>query len=359
MKRDIIIVALCALLMAGCGASSTVAESGSAVTEAEEENTAAEAEAEEETDIAEKPENAEEEPDAEPVTEEAETATESKDEMIKELTDKVAAAAKVSSEEVKYGLVEDFDKDGSFEGFFFTGGSPDEEFFNACDGTVWFASDREAKELYSGSIYTEKDEMFRIMDCMDRKFILFDEAYTTSLVSFVYYVDGSVAKESVISRIGDIDKKADPENLILTLSAYDSSLSYEEGDDPGLGWSGHTWKPYYYFYDEGSGDFREYGGTKISEAELADIVGFDLVKEISDAGFKTDDIFRRKNGIINVNYSRTEKSDIMTDIEYHNVTYNEKTGSFFDVWDAGEKTWQNSDYGGIYAEALSPDIASF
>ena len=55
------------------------------------------------------------------------------------------------------------------------------------------------------------------------------------------------------------------------------------------------------------------------------------------------------NGIINVDYSKTVKNeDCSLDTEYRNVTYNEKTGMFYDAWGTGEYTWQGSDMGGTY-----------
>lgn len=39
--------------------------------------------------------------------------------------------------------------------------------------------------------------------------------------------------------------------------------------------------------------------------------------------------------------------------ECKNVTYNEKTVSFVDVWGDGENTWQGSDFGGTYEEAIT------
>ncbi len=63
--------------------------------------------------------------------------------------------------------------------------------------------------------------------------------------------------------------------------------------------------------------------------------------------------------IININYSSEEKDDVSVTVTYMNATYDEKTGEFADVWNSGEKNWQDSDYGGKYFDALTPDIAVY
>lgn len=59
-------------------------------------------------------------------------------------------------------------------------------------------------------------------------------------------------------------------------------------------------------------------------------------------------------GIISINYSLiTDYGNGSYSIEYHNVTYNKNTEEFVDVWGEGEKTWQASDFGGIYLDSIS------
>ena len=107
------------------------------------------------------------------------------------------------------------------------------------------------------------------------------------------------------------------------MSAYDSGVDYEEGKEEEALYTGHTWKNYYFFYDKKSGDFKEYVGKEISEDELEAACGFDLAAEIREAGYQVDVVFKRENGIINVNYSKTERGDVGSVYkEFHNVTYN-------------------------------------
>ena len=103
-----------------------------------------------------------------------------------------------------------------------------------------------------------------------------------------------------------------------------------------------------------SGDFKEYVGKTISESDLLDSCGFDLASEIRSAGYEVDEIFKRDNGIINVNYSQTTlEEDNTVWVEYHNATYNEETGQFVDVFESGNLTWQDSDFQGTYVSAIT------
>lgn len=140
----------------------------------------------------------------------------------------------------------------------------------------------------------------------------------------------------------------------ISLSAYDAYLEYEKDDiDSGI-YTGHTYKNYYFYYDNQSGDFKEYVGKTISESDLLDSCGFDLASEIRSAGYEVDEIFKRDNGIINVNYSQTTlEEDNTVWVEYHNATYNEETGQFVDVFESGNLTWQDSDFQGTYVNAIT------
>ena len=62
-----------------------------------------------------------------------------------------------------------------------------------------------------------------------------------------------------------------------------------------------------FYYDAEKMDFMEYGATEITADELKDIVGFDLAAEIEAEGYQVDNILKRGNGIVNVNYSKEEK----------------------------------------------------
>jgi hypothetical protein len=64
-------------------------------------------------------------------------------------------------------------------------------------------------------------------------------------------------------------------------------------------------------------------------------------------------MYKRPNGIINVNYALVTKDSGNVSEEYMNASYNAKTKVFVDVWGDGDNTWQASDFGGKYLPAIS------
>jgi hypothetical protein len=270
------------------------------------------------------------------------------------ILDNVASTTGAASGDIRYNCIDDFDGDGTFEGFVFAGSEPDD--MNWCEGTVHFASSDQCDEVFKGTLYyNDNESVFRYMDCGSRRFALFNEAYVTALVSHIYYVDGNKPVESAISGIGDFYVGGDPTEINMTLSAYDNFCDFTEGDESSYMWTGHTWKPYYFHYDESSKDYKEYGAVSISEDELAEIVGTDLASEIKAEGYQVDNIYKRENGLVNVNYSKVVNNDDGTlSVTYKNATYDEKAGKYADPWGEGGGTWQESDYGGIYEISVKP-----
>lgn len=188
----------------------------------------------------------------------------------------------------------------------------------------------------------------------DKTFAMFNQAFTTASVSYIYYVEDGELQESAVSGIGAFFEPDYVDDYCISYSEYDNFYDYEEDDPEGGIYTGHTWKHYYFYYDENTGDFEEYDGSIITQKELQKEIGFDLAGEIEDEGYDVDTIFIRDNGIININYSLiTDYGNGSYSIEYHNVTYNKNTEEFVDVWGEGEKTWQASDFGGIYLDSIS------
>jgi hypothetical protein len=393
MKKKTLSILLltCTLTAAVTGCSSKKAEAGESqvVVNASEANTvkAEETEKAEETVKAEEPEITEDTVDTDKIDEEKtedikiaedteqieETETplsaapEEKsisepisEEKMEEFFDKVITETGSAYEDILCCSLNDFDGNGTYEGLVYVGKGPDDE-LGWCDGKVYFVNDDICREVYSGTLAMNDDgNVFWVMDAGNRYFVAFDEAYVTAQLTYVYYIDGDQLVESNISKLGDLYPGADIENIAMTYSAYDGYLNYVEGDESSYMWTGHTWKPYYFYYDSEKKDFMEYGGTDITEEELEKIVGFDLAGKIKGSGYRVDRILRRKNGIVNVNYSSEEQlMDGTTDITYKNANFDEKTGEFVDAWGTGGTTWQDSDFGGIYNDAMLSDIAVY
>ena len=284
---------------------------------------------------------------------EAENAGDTEDRLLKILIDKTGA----DREDVKFSTYDDFDRDGNPECFALIGElSDDEEDMFGGTGEIWFVSEKECKKVMDEFSFALRDgELFRIFECKNRKFVAFDEAYVTSLLTYIYYVEDSQPEMSDISRLGNMSVDRASGDYIVVQDSYDNSETYETGEEDDATWTGHTWKPYYFYYDEKTGDFAEYKCRNINKARLADICGFDLCEEIEHEGFVINDIFLRDNGIVNVNYSEKEVEGSSVWVTHKNANYNLNQKKFVDAWGDGENTWQASDYGGIYKPSLTSE----
>lgn len=273
-------------------------------------------------------------------------------EVEKKYTDKVIQASGADSAEIRDSIVQDFDKNGTVEAFIFVGGEPDE--MGAAQGKLYFVNDEKCEVVKeSGSFFCGEEGMMWLHEVEDKVFVEVADAYVTSTVSYIYYVENDSFKESAVSGLGSFFEPGYVDDYCISLSSYDAFLDYEDGKESEGMYTGHTWKNYYFYYDKEAGDFAEYKGMAISVEDLDKACGFPLSEEITAEGYEIGDIYRRDNGIINANYSRTSKYEGMVSVEYRNVTYNEKTASFVDVWGDGENTWQGSDFGGTYEEAIT------
>ena len=360
-----LVIALAAGVLSGCASKKVGTEqiseninSEPAIISTETEKTEDSQEADTGTEILEEESFEEEVPKS--AAPESESVNKSaSDEEMDGLLKTLISATKADPEDARCCAIDDYDGDGDTEGFIYVGSGPDDE-FGWCEGMVYFVTGEKCEKVFEGTLAELDGNVFKIIDAVDRKFLLFDEAYVTALVTYVYYVDGENLLESNISRFGDINSDTDLQNIKMAFSTYDGFCNYEKGKESSAEWTGHTWKPYYFYYDKDKKDFMEYGGSEITREELQDIVGFDLASEIEAEGYQIDKILRRKNGIVNVNYSKQEELENGTiDVTYKNVTFDENEGAFADVWDSGEKTWQNSDFGGIYMNALNPEMAVY
>lgn len=278
--------------------------------------------------------------------------SDSKDEVsIEEITEKfideVASEADSDKEEVRYYLVDDFDDDGAYEGFMFVGGEEDPD-WGSCDGTVWFVNESGCEKIHDefSFLVGENENIFSILQEEDRNFVVFRDLYATADVSNIYYVDGEKCIESRVSYLGSSYVGKEKGDLNITVSEYDMYCDFEGDAEEGT-WTGHTWKPYYFYYSSETGDFEEYGAVEISEDELSKLIENDPIIEIKEEGYAIDQIIKRDNGVININYHmETEGSG--RNYEYKNATYDLNTGLYVNVWGDGEAGVFDSDYGGIY-----------
>ncbi|WP_408071771.1 hypothetical protein [Butyrivibrio sp. JL13D10] len=261
---------------------------------------------------------------------------------------KVASAANADPKDVRYHLVGDFDEDGKTEGFFYVGKEADLD-FGACDGTIWFVNENGCKKLHDDFEFGLKgDNIFSVLNCTNKKFVAFDDVYVTSRVTNLYYVDGDECLESKVSRMGHAEIDKNTGDLIVTFDGYDNYCDYEADSEEPM-WTGHTWKPYCYYYDENSCDFNLYGAKQITAEELKEICGIDAVAELESNGYEVTEIIKCDNGMVYVNYKQTtENADGSKSICYNNSVYDSRIGDFVDVWGDGQKGLLESNYGGTF-----------
>ena len=268
------------------------------------------------------------------------------------LMNKAALEAGASGDDAITYLIADYDGDGSAEGFVYVGENADE--YSECYGTVYYVDDDECDVVKNGYFSgADANDIFKEYTVEDRVFICLEESYTTSVNSLIYYIEDGTYKESCISGLGYFYENTDIDGYCITYNVYDYFYDYEAGHESEGVFTGHTYKDYYFYYDQKSGDFKEYVGTLISEKDLAKACGFDLAAQIKSEGYEIGDIYKRDNGIINVNYSKTTQNDDGSGtIEYHNATFDENTQKFV-PYEGSDETWQGSDSGGTYDDSIT------
>lgn len=300
------------------------------------------------------------------------SSEEADDETSEEVFDEEAALKAILSKselqrkEKTISFVDDFDGDGQKEGFFYIGDEYDGD-YNEFYGEIWFANE-DGYALVNNQfsyVVTDEQSVFDLYTFGDKKFIVFNMSYTTEAVGRMFYIEKSSYVETAISGVGYIFTRqtaTTPNEICVSKGMYDRFVEISSDESMNGTVTGHTWKNYYFFYDEESGDFKEFGGVEISREEVNTIVGFDVCTEIEDYGGEISTIYKRGNGVVNINYSITvmyEDDDGEGYVEYRNVNYDMETGEFIVGFNEDEEPWFCSDFGGTYDAALIPEIAVF
>jgi hypothetical protein len=135
--------------------------------------------------------------------------------------------------------------------------------------------------------------------------------------------------------------------MIIIHSTFDN-ITFGEGHINGA----HTWKPYYFYYDNG---FHEYGGTGISLDELLSYENADsFIGQIKNEGGEITNILKRANGIININYTVYDP-DAKLKWNY-NITISEADGKVSLNNKSLREPAMNE---GVYLPAMVPGIAVY
>ena len=259
-------------------------------------------------------------------------------------------------------IPDDFDNDGRKEAFAFVGHLTDEGSNSTWDGIPYFISNNIIQKLSSDTRYGYNvDKDYYIKNCREiemgkNKAVVFTLYYTSNSVDEIYGVkNGTLIQYEIPDTKGGLRVT---ENFItLSVSSFDA-LWEEISDNK----SGHTWKNYYFFWNDGINNFSEYGGTEISLEQLSRLKDVsNLIKEYVDNGYSIYNILYRANGIININFEKIEPPEINYSSNresishfYENVTlhikYDTKTLHPEEILDRNA---------GIYLSAINPTIAVY
>lgn len=239
--------------------------------------------------------------------------------------------------EIVFWSYGDYDLDGNSEAFAFAGTKPDE--YNASRGSLWFVSIHGAVELVSDAVYDEIAS-FTVADNTKYVYAQLSQALNRTVV---LGVKNGKPYETPVSNIGiQFTPSNNYSEFTLVHSVYDIT---EDGEGHPFG--GHSYKPYYFYYEN---DFHEYGGTEISLDELKKYAGADkALAEIEAEEGVVRTIYKRKNGIINITYAVKDKDALQEIYHFYNINLKLENNAV----EMLEK------HAGKYLPALIPEIATY
>ena len=188
---------------------------------------------------------------------------------------------------------DDFDNDGNKELFAAVG-------TEGRGTTLWFSSEKETVNFpILGYVYCDEwdnPEGICTINSEQKIFVVETGAGGSGSSSACFYVNNGIAIPA--QKSGENLRQTAGTEFTINPSAFDATV-YD-----GLE-SGHTYKRYYLHWN--GTNFEEYAGHEISKEELLQYEGgSDAVRQAESEGYSIGTIFRRDNGIINVNlYSET------------------------------------------------------
>ncbi len=247
--------------------------------------------------------------------------------------------------------VADFDADGVQEAFSVVGEVVNEwgeDKYEVYPASVYFVSKNKVETVLKNVALVTCGQSQNMLDVGQKRFFLVSKYATTGGPTYIFGVSGGKWYEAkYISQAGlDIAKIPGSNDFTVTDSDYDANYA------PSHGYTGHTWKPYYFYWNNG---FKEYGAIEITEAELLGCNGAqEILDSIEGSGYKIDNILYRGNGIININYSVSGSFSNAT-LRLNGNAVSLLTTAF----EAADSPLEKSNYGGSYKPAMIPDIATY
>ncbi|MCI8430548.1 MAG: tetratricopeptide repeat protein [Lachnospiraceae bacterium] len=239
---------------------------------------------------------------------------------------------------------DDYDGNGTYEAFALSG-SVDNEYEDVYEGNLYFVDQQGIQELLEWDAYVQGTES--IMNFGTEKYFVIGKYFATGNLSYIWGVKDKTVFQPELSGKGMSVRQTGENTLTVICDTYDG-----EYDETGDMYLGHTWKPYYLYWD---GDFKEYGGISITEEQLmACRGGQDILDQIHALGGEITDIFWRQNGIININYNigpKRENATLLREGDRVRLQRAYGEGEIEDIRD--------SSFEGSYVEAFIPTIATY
>ena len=239
----------------------------------------------------------------------------------------------------------DFDGDGKAEAFCATGSRSDYQHLELEGGdsmgvTLWFVTENGAERITEDE-YVVYDGP-HLLDLGDVKFYTIELSYGEVSYSHIYGVkDGEWYEDEFSGKVSSIKQTGGNSFIGIDEGSYDAFYD-ENGNEAG----GHTFKPYYFYYD---GGFKEYGGIEITREEFLQLDGADaILYSLDGSGAEIRNIiYRGGAGVIIINTSTPDPKDGWT--ENHSVT----------VAISGRSVERIDSYIGVIEPAMYPELAMF
>lgn len=245
---------------------------------------------------------------------------------------------------------DDFDRNGTYEAFLFAGEEIEEEYEHSYTGSMWY-TDGNMIEKVGDSVTDAWWSVDGYINCENRSYAFANEYFATGALSLVWSVYDGKPKTCEISDLGDVAVDDDGA-ITIVHSTYDATYDMEMGT-----LLGHSWKPYYYYYDAAADCIKEYGGAYLNKDKINEYCGFDLVSEIETEEREIINALYRENGLLHVNYITRGEYEI----GFGNATYDCLKKEYVPYWTGTQdaEAWKVSANDGIYLPSRGTEYVSF
>lgn len=236
---------------------------------------------------------------------------------------------------------DDYDRDGKCEAFIICGDSYDVYGGVEYRGALYFAGADCCTLLRDTEDYLMIDGKMKLGP--DRKYLFFHTDYWFSATrSELWTVEDGKPVESEFSQIGCVVYRGG-NDFEIWMDTFDHF--YEPVDDLWI-WTGHTYKPYFYYYNYSSDRIEAYGGETISGEAFKELSGTNFIEEIEAKGYTIGTIIRWENDIVTINYVIPESD--LGGVAYENIIWDNRVKDFWEKDEGGVTSWENAGVGGTF-----------